>query len=149
MESSSYIMSSPHLSEGSKMNYIKLRNSLFFHEGAVLPLFVTTIINRKSMGKWMSFFLFILCSGKSGVLGFWVIFENVGRILSDSPASTFETGRFCHWSLYFLSFLLWFSFWNGTSLVFSVDIVSGTVWTQRERQLFFNACWYLGFDIHK
>jgi len=46
----------------------------FFHEGAVLPLFVTTIINRKSMGKWMSFFLFIECSGESGVLVFVLSF---------------------------------------------------------------------------
>lgn len=143
-----------HLSEGSKMNYNKLRNSLFFHEGAVLPLFVTTIINRKCMGKWMSFFLFILCSGKSGVLGSLVIFENVGRILSDSPASTFETGWFCHWSIiYWFLFFFDFLFWFSTSLlVFSVDIVSGTVWTHSESGnilFFFNACWYLGFDIHK
>ncbi len=86
------------------------------------------------MGKWMSFFLFILCSGKSGVLGSLVIFENVGRILSDSPASTFETGWFCHWSIiYWFLFFFDFLFWFSTSLlVFSVDIVSGTVWTHSE-----------------
>ncbi len=130
-------MSSPHLSEGSKMNYNKLRNSLFFHEGAVLPLFVTTIINRKSMGKWMSFFLFILCSGKSGVLGFLVIFWKCW-----SNFEWFSLFYIWNWAILslkslFLSFLLWFSFlkWH-QSRVLSRHSVRHSVNTARAADFF-------------
>lgn len=89
--------------------YHEICVGFFFHEGAVLPLFVTTIINRKSMGKWMSFFLFIQCLGESGVLVFLSIYENVGRILSNSSTSTFKTGWISH-CLFLVSFILWFIF---------------------------------------
>lgn len=99
------------------------------------------------MGKWMSFFLFILSSGKSGVLVFFRVFsENVGWILSN-----FFNFWICNWPILSLFGFLWIIYFRPDTFVSSCS-VSDKVWTQSESGCFFfflDACRYLIFYIYQ